>query len=299
MTASLRGPAVIDAHVHLWDLDVRPQPWTDDLPLLRRSFTVGDLGDVLAANGVDAAIVVQAGDTTDETIDLLAIAATEPRLAGVIGWVDLTASDVDKQIASLRSAPGGGRLVGVRHQLQIEPDPRWLGRSDVRDGLAVVAEAGLVYDVVVSSDQLPLVGETVEAVAGLRFVLDHAGKPPVRSGDLGRWRHDIDALASCPRAAVKLSGLVTEADWATWTQRQIDPVIEHVLAAFGPDRTMAGSDWPVCLLAADYGSAMTTLTSALDRLRPADRESVRGGTAARWYGLVEVADASGSNGKAP
>ncbi len=299
MTASVTGPAVIDAHVHLWDLRVRPQPWTDDLPPLRRSFTIDDLRDVLAANGVDAAIVVQAGDTIDETIDLLAIAATEPRLAGVIGWVDLTASDVDKQLASLGSAPGGDRLVGVRHQLQIEPDPRWLGRSDVRDGLAAIAEAGLVYDVVVSSDQLPLVGETVEAVAGLRFVLDHAGKPPVRSGDLGRWRRDIEALASCPRVAVKLSGLVTEADWANWTQGQLDPVIEHVLAAFGPDRTMAGSDWPVCLLAADYGSVMTTLAPALDRLRPAERESVRGGTAAHWYRLARVDDAVGPNGTGP
>jgi L-fucono-1,5-lactonase len=299
MTASASGPAVIDAHVHLWDLDVRPQPWTDDLPPLRRSFAAGDLRDVLGANGVDAAIVVQAGDTTDETTDLLAIAATEPLIAGVIGWVDLTSSDVDEQLASLHSAPGGDRLVGVRHQLQIEPDPLWLGRSDVRDGLAVVAKAGLIYDVVVSSDQLPLVAETVKTVAGLRFVLDHAGKPPVRSGDLGRWRHDIDALASCPRVAVKLSGLVTEADWATWTQDQLDPVVEHVLAAFGPDRTMAGSDWPVCLLAADYGSAMTTLTPALDRLRPAGRDSVRGGTASRWYGLGGVDDAAGPNGTAP
>jgi L-fuconolactonase len=187
----------------------------------------------------------------------------------------------------------------VRHQLQIEPDPLWLGRSDVRDGLAAVAEAGLVYDIVVSSDQLPLVAETVEAVADLRFVLDHAGKPPIRSGDLGRWRQDIDALASCPRVAVKLSGLVTEAEWATWTQAQLDPVIEHVLAAFGPDRTMAGSDWPVCLLAADYGSVVTTLTPLLDRMRPPERDSMRGGAAARWYCLAGVGDAVGLNGTGP
>jgi L-fuconolactonase len=293
------SPAVVDAHVHLWDLDARPQPWTDDLPPLRRSFTVGDLDGVLAANGVDAAIVVQAGDTTDETVELLAIAATHPRLAGVIGWVDLTTGDVDKQLASLRSAPGGDRLVGVRHQLQIEPDPQWLRRSDVRDGLAAVAEAGLVYDIVVSNDQLPLVVETVEAVGGARFVLDHAGKPPIRSGDLSRWRHDVETLARCPRVAVKLSGLVTEADWTGWTQNQLDPVIGHVLTTFGPDRTMAGSDWPVCLLAADYGSVMTTLTRALGRLRSAERQSIWGGTAAHWYSLSGVGDAVGQNGGGP
>lgn len=274
---------VIDAHVHVWDLTRRPQPWTGQFPALQRSFLLRDLEQVLDSHGVDAAVVVQAGDTTGETLDLLALAATSPRLAGVVGWVDLLSRDVAGEVAALRAAPGGGRLVGVRHQLQAEPDSRYLARPGVRDGLTAVAAAGLAYDVVVSPWQLPLVVETAAALPDVRFVLDHAGKPPIASGDLRDWRADLARLAALPNTAVKLSGLVTEADWARWTQAGLAPVIDHVLACFGAGRTMAGSDWPVCLLAADYGAVRSAIATALARLDGAGRASVLGGTAARWY----------------
>jgi L-fucono-1,5-lactonase len=274
---------VLDAHVHLWDLAVRPQPWTAQFPLLQRSFLLPDLERVLDDHGTDAAVVVQAGDTTDETLDLLALASTTPRLAGVVGWVDLDGPDVGGALAALRAAPGGGKLVAVRHQLQVEPDPRYLARPGVRSGLTAVAEAGLAYDVVVSPWQLPLVTETVAALPGTRFVLDHAGKPPVASGDLLAWQANLARLAELPNVAVKLSGLVTEADWATWTQADLTPVLGHALACFGADRAMAGSDWPVCLLAAGYGAVRATLDPALSRLDAAGRAAVLGGTAAHWY----------------
>jgi L-fuconolactonase len=281
---------LIDAHVHLWDLDARPQPWTDPFPVLRRSFGIDELAAVLDSHGVDAAVVVQAGDTTGETLDLLALAADTHRLAGVVGWVDLSGVDVAGALSSLRSAPGGGRLVAVRHQLQVEPDPAFLGRPDVRAGLAAVAAAGLTYDVVISPSQLPLVIDTVAAVPALRFVLDHAGKPPVTgpAAEMNRWRADLAELAEAPNVAVKVSGLVTEADWTSWTQAQLEPVIAHVFDSFGPARVMAGSDWPVCLLAADYGVVQATLTPALDRLGADARADVLGGTAARWYPGVTV-----------
>ena len=274
---------VIDAHVHLWDLTVRPQPWTDQLPLLRRSFLLPDLEKVLDDHGVDAAVVIQAGDTTGETLDLLALAANTPALAGVVGWVDLDGPDVPGALAALRTAPGGEKLVGVRHQLQVESDPRYLARAGVQEGLTAVAEAGIVYDLVVSSEHLPLVVETVDGLPDVRFVLDHAGKPPIASGDVRAWRADLAALAALPNVAVKVSGLVTEADWACWTQDDLAPVIDHVLACFGANRTMAGSDWPVCLLAADYGAVQETLDPALGLLDAAGRAAVLGGTAARWY----------------
>ena len=117
----------------------------------------------------------------------------------------------------------------------------------------------------------------------MRFVLDHAGKPPIASGDLRTWRADLARLAALPNMAVKLSGLVTEADWAGWTQADLAPVIDHVLACFGAERTMAGSDWPVCLLAADYGALRSAIAAALDRLDSAAQTAVLSGTAARWY----------------
>ncbi len=273
--------AVLDAHVHLWDLDAHPQPWTEPFPVLHRSFGVADLRAVLTAHGVDAAIVVQAGDTTGETLDLLELADAEPVLAGVVGWADFTA-DLADDLDRLRAAPGGHRLVGLRHQLQVEPDKRWLARGQVRDGLRALAERDLVFDVVVSPEQLPLVTETVQALPGTSFVLDHAGKPAIAGGDVAAWRADIAALAAAPNVAVKLSGLVTEAG-PDWTQDQLDPVLEHVIDCFGPDRVMAGSDWPVCLLAADYGAVQRTLQPALTRLDPTLQRAIRGGTAARWY----------------
>ena len=217
--------------------------------------------------GTDAAVVVQAGDTTGETLDLLALAGTTPRLAGVVGWVDLDGPDVRGSLAALHTAPGGDKLVAVRHQLQVEADPRYLARPGVRNGLTAVAEAGgLAFDVVVSPWQLPLATETAAALPGVRFVLDHAGKPPIASGDLRAWRADLARLAELPNVAVKVSGLVTEADCVTWTQADLAPVIDHVLACFGTGRTMAGSDWPVCLLAADYAAVRATLDPALGRL---------------------------------
>jgi L-fuconolactonase len=277
--------SVIDAHVHLWDLDVRPQPWTDRFPVLQRSFRIDELTALLEAHGVDAAIVVQAGDTTGETLDLLALAAGTSRLAGVVGWVDLSGADVAQALSTLRSAPGGGKLVAVRHQLQVEPDPAFLARPDVRTGLAAVSAAGLSYDVVISPSQLPVLIDVVAALPQLRFVLDHAGKPAVAAAgaELDRWRADLAELATAANVAVKLSGLVTEADWASWTQAQLEPVIEHVFACFGPSRVMAGSDWPVCLLAADYGTVRTTLAPTLARLGADERAEVLGGTARRWY----------------
>lgn len=277
--------SVVDAHVHLWDLAARPQPWTAQFPVLQRDFLLPELEKVLDDHGVDAAVVVQAGNTVGETLDLLALAGTTPRLAGVVGWVNLDGPGVGDAVAALRAAPGGRRLVAVRHQLQVEPDPGYLARPGVRDGLAVVAATGLAYDVVVSPWQLPLVTETVAALPETRFVLDHAGKPPLAAGDLAGWQSDLARLAELPNVAVKLSGLVTEADRATWSPADLSPAIEHVLACFGADRTMAGSDWPVCLLAAGYGAVRATLASVLGTLDPAGRADVLGGTAARWYRL--------------
>ena len=278
----------VDAHHHLWDLAVRDQPWTEGLPTLRRSFALAELEPELRREGIGATVLVQTVDVPEESPELLALAAASPVVAGVVGWVDLTAPDVVDRLAALRAGPGGEALVGVRHGAQSEPDPRWLCRADVRRGLAQVEAAGLVYDLLVVPAQLPAAVETVRVLPGLRFVLDHAGKPNIARGteaDRAGWAADIRALGAEDNVAVKLSGLVTEADHDSWKPADIRPYAEQVLTAFGPARTMYGSDWPVCLLAADYGRVAALAGELTEALSPAERDAVLGATAARWYTL--------------
>lgn len=285
----------IDAHVHVWDLGVRPQPWTAEFPLLQRSFALDDLTEDRTAAAIDAVVLVQADACFDETLDLLEQAEAHTEVAGVVGWFDLTA-DVPAQIARARSHAGGRFLVGARHQLQLEPDPRWLARDGVRCGLEALAEVDLSYDVVVSPEQLPMVLDVATALPQLRFVLDHGGKPPIASGDLRAWRSDIERLSARPNVAVKASGLVTEADWEHWSPSQLRPVIDHLLARFGPSRVMFGSDWPVCRLASSYAEVVATFQASIDALDDDDmdddgnnnnaREAVWGGTARAWYRIV-------------
>ncbi|MGH3504284.1 MAG: amidohydrolase family protein [Nocardioidaceae bacterium] len=279
-------PAVqrVDAHHHVWDLAVRDQPWTADLPPLRRSFDLRELRPQLAAHGIDATVVVQTVTAPEETPELLALTAEAP-VVGVVGWVDLSAPDVADRLAELRGMGGGGTLVGIRHQVQEEADPRWLCRPDVRRGLSVLADADLAYDLLIVPHQLPAAVETTRALPGLRFVLDHAGKPAIADGALEPWRGDIWALAASPNVAVKLSGLVTEADHQAWTTDDLRRYADVLIESFGAHRMMFGSDWPVCLLAAGYSEVVAAAEELVAGLSPAEWARVFGGTAARWYRL--------------
>ncbi|MFC7493587.1 MULTISPECIES: amidohydrolase family protein [unclassified Nocardioides] len=282
-------PPRIDAHHHVWDPVRRPQPWTDGLPVLQREFSMEELVPQLHAEGVDGTVVVHTLASLAETHELLALAAREPLVAGVVGWFDLTDPALDDVLATARAHAGGRRLVGARHQLQVEPDPQWLTRPEVARGLTCLARHGLAYDVVVSPGQLAMVATVASRLPEVRFVLDHAGKPPIAGGDLADWVRDVRALAAHDNVAVKLSGLVTEASWSGWNADDLRPVVETVLEAWGPDRTMLGSDWPVCLLAdADYARVTGAHELLVAGLGPDERDAVRGGTAQRIYGL-EVA----------
>lgn len=276
----------IDAHHHVWDLAVRDQPWTAGLPVLRRSYDMDDLRPHLVAHRIDATVVVQTVTVADETPELLALAAHDPAIAGVVGWVDLTAPDVEDRIAALLDGPGGGKLVAIRHQVQEEPDLRWLCRPGARRGLAAVADAGLAYDLVITPEQLPATTETVAALSGLRFVLDHAAKPRIRTEAVQPWRTEIRALAVLPNVVVKLSGLVTEADHEHWKVADLQPYADTLLEAFGPARTMYGSDWPVCRLAGSYAQVMEAAEQLTDGLTASERADVFGATAVRTYRLV-------------
>lgn len=279
---------ITDAHQHLWDPAQRPYPWLEDPALapIRRPYGLEDLRREAQASGVTQTILVQTVPTMTETADFLRIAADSAGLIrGVVGWVDLTDHAAADAIAELRAGRGGELLVGIRHQAQDEPDPDWLRRDDVLHGLTAVARAGLVNELLVRPHQLPAAVNAVQRVPEGRFVLDHAAKPAIRGSVVEPWASDLRRLAAQPNVACKLSGLVTEADWASWSIEDLRPYAEMVLHFFGPRRVMAGSDWPVCELAASYTQVWDTVGTLLERLSPGERDDVLGATAARVYAI--------------
>jgi L-fuconolactonase len=282
------GAAVtVDAHHHVWDLSVRDQDWITgpELQPLRRDFTVTDLAPEARATGADRTVLVQTITVAEETPEFLALADAHHLIAGVVGWTDLTRPDITDELARLRELPGGHYLKGIRHQVQGEPDPNWLLRPDVRRGLTAVADAGLVYDLLVLPQQFPAAVEVAASLPQLTFVLDHLGKPPIASGRLEPWATSLRSLAALPNTYCKLSGMVTEADWKTWRTADLHPYADTALDAFGPSRLMFGSDWPVCVLAATYGQVTETAGELTDDLSAAERADVFEGTATRVYGL--------------
>lgn len=273
---------IVDSHHHFWDPSRRDYPWMgDELAEIRRPFGPDDLRPLLEANGVDKSILVQTVSNLDETREFLQIAASNDFVAGVVGWVDLTDPEVGNVIAGLRDGAGGGRLAGIRHQVHDESDPGWLRRDDVQRGIEAVGEAGLAYDLLVRTREVPAAVDTVRRHPEMRFVIDHAAKPRIAGGlmDVG-WEEAMAPLADLPNVACKISGLVTEADWNRWTEEDLDPYVRRVLGWFGSERCLFGTDWPVCLLAASYERVVTTMRSLIG-----DDESVFGGTAARVYGI--------------
>ncbi|MET3806546.1 L-fuconolactonase [Nakamurella sp. UYEF19] len=274
-------PLRIDSHHHLWDLAVRDQAWTVNLPGIHRSFSLDDLRPALVRKQIDGTVLVQTVAVAAETPEFLAIAHADPAVLGVVGWVDLTGVDVAGRLAELDDP----LLVGIRALAQDEPDPGWLCRPDVIRGVAAVGAAGLVYDLLVRHTQLPAAIELVRALPEVSFVLDHAGKPAISEGSWHPWAEGIEVLAGHQNVVVKLSGLVTETGGDP-SARAISPYSDHLLRSFGPSRLMFGSDWPVCLLAASYDEVVELTDVLTGQLSPSERAEVFGGTADRWYGLL-------------
>jgi L-fuconolactonase len=252
---------VIDAHVHFWG--GRLDWMTEGMAVLHRALGPEELRPSLAANGIDRIVVVQTQSSLEETRRFLALAETSDLVAGVVGWVDLTAPDVAAALAELCESPG---LVGIRHQVHDEPDPAWLLRDDVRRGLRAVQDAGLAYDLLVRPRELPAALEVARAFPELRLVIDHAAKPPVASGELEPWAGRMAPFAELEHVSCKVSGLVTEANWERWSAADLVPYVSRLAAWFGPERLLFGSDWPVCLLAASYDEVVAAYGDALGGL---------------------------------
>jgi L-fuconolactonase len=270
----------IDAHQHFWRYDPSEYGWIDDsLAPLRRDFLPADLEPLLRAAGFDACIAVQARQTIEETRFLLDLAGRHPFVAGVVGWVDLLAPDVEARIAAVAHP----RLVGLRHIVQSEPDERFLLRPELLRGVAAASAAGLAYDILIYARHLPVAIEFARRLEGHRLVLDHLAKPDIRRGARREWERDLRALARSGHVLAKLSGLVTEADWAAWTADQIRPYLDVALDCFGADRLMIGSDWPVCTVAADYARTMDVVVDFVRDLSASEQDAVLGGNAARLW----------------
>lgn len=279
-------PRVVDAHVHVWKLAGGP-PHVDyrwlgpQLPLLNRSYELTELAPELAAAGVDAVVLVQAADSEAETEQLLQVAADSPVPARVVGWLPL--ADPGATTVALQRFRDTPVLAGVRHLIHDEPDPQWLLRADVAQGMELIAEAGLVFDAVA---QRPDLIAQIPAVASrhpeLTIVLDHLGKPPIADGGWQPWADLLAAAAAEPNVMGKISGLGT-ASAPGWTADDWRRYVEHAVDVFGPDRMMLGGDWPVALQAGSYADTWAATLAVLDGLTEPGRSRILGETAARIY----------------
>lgn len=290
----------IDAHHHFWDPARYSYPWMagDAMDPVRRAFTPADLRGTLAEEEIDGTVLVQTLSSLQETREFLQLAAATDFVQGVVGWADLTSPSVADDLDALLDGPGGRWLAGIRHQVHDEPDPDWLTRTDVHRGLAAVQQRGLTYDLLVRARELPAAQEAVQEFPNLQFVLDHIAKPRIADGRDDPWSQHMPALAAQPNVAVKLSGMVTEADWATWSANDLRPFVSRVAEWFGVQRLMFGSDWPVCLLAGSYHSVLRGLTDALPVMPSAELDQILGTNALRIYGLGKntAADAVADSG---
>jgi L-fuconolactonase len=278
----------VDAHQHFWDPASYHYPWMEGAALdpIRHAFGPGDFESELVRAGIDASILVQTLASESETREFLRVARDTNFVMGVVGWVDLMADEVGERLDALIAAPGGRWLVGIRHQVHDEEDPRWLCREDVRRGLQAVQMRGLTYDLLVRAREIPAAIETVEAMPDLHFVVDHIAKPTIKAGTDPAWEIGMKKFSSLPHVSLKVSGMVTEADWANWTVADLLPFVGQVMEWFGVERLMFGSDWPLCLLAASgYLEVLDATREALGELSDVEAQAVFGANAQSFYGL--------------
>ena len=272
----------LDSHQHFWAYDPVQYGWMKPEWLIRRDCLPPELAAELKGCRIDGCVAVQARQSLDESRWLLELADRFPMIKGVVGWVDLRSPDVAGQLARFAAHP---KFKGVRHVVQDEPDDRFLLREDFQRGLAKLRDFGLTYDLLIFPRQLPAAIELVRAFPLQTFVLDHIAKPAIKDGLLTPWREQILELAALPNVCCKVSGMVTEADWAGWKPADFKPYLDTVFEAFGPDRLMYGSDWPVALLAGTYRRVFELARDYVAPLGAETEAKFFGGNTVRFYGL--------------
>jgi L-fuconolactonase len=273
----------IDSHQHFWRYDAVRDAWiTGSMAALKRDFLPEHLAVELTANGIDACVAVQADPSENETKFLLDLAEKNSRIAGVVGWVDLLSPRVGERLEHFSHF---SKLRGFRHIAQAEPDDGFLARESFVKGVAQLRAFGFTYDILIYPRQLPAAIELVARVLEQQFVVDHCAKPEVKTRRLSPWAEQMREIAQNKDVFCKVSGLVTEADWKHWKADDFKPYLDVVFEAFGPERLMFGSDWPVCLLAATYRQVEQLIEDYVKGFSLADKEKIFGGNAARFYRL--------------
>jgi L-fuconolactonase len=273
----------IDAHQHFWDLERFPYSWMPAEPSpLRRNFLPPDLQPMLERNRFDGSVVIQASSHPDEATWLLDLADQYSFVLGVVAWVDLTGPELGHTLDRLQRRK---KFKGVRHPVHDEAADRWLLRPDVIAGLKELERRGIPYDLLLRPRHLPLVPVLAERVPRLRMVIDHIAKPLIAERVMEPWARDMAVASQIPQIFVKVSGMITEADWKGWTADDLRPYVQHVMGLFGPERMMFGSDWPVCLLVGGWKQVLAAFTQAIGALPMDLRDDLLGGTATRFYDL--------------
>jgi len=274
----------IDSHQHFWRYSPAEYGWIDDrMARIRRDFLPDDLAPLLAASGLDGAVAVQARSSLEETRFLLELAREHDCVKGVVGWADLCGDDLDAVLDELCQEPS---LRGLRHVVQDEPDDDFLRRADFQAGVRKLAARGLVYDILIYPRQLDAAVAFAAALPDQPFVLDHLAKPDIAGARADNWRGGFRELAAMDHVLCKVSGMVTEAKWNAWQPDDFRAYMDEALDAFGIDRLMFGSDWPVALLAADgYQDVYQLVADWAAQLSEDEQAKLFGGNAARFYGL--------------
>ncbi len=274
----------IDAHQHCWQYDPEEYAWMaeDKWSILREDHMPPDLHQHLQRHELDGAIMVQVRQNLDETRWMLDLAEQYSYILGVVGWVDLCSPEAGAQLDEFKDHPN---FCGVRHLVQDEEDDEFLLRDDFCRGMKEVADRGITYDILVYPNQLKAAVQFVDRFPDAPFVLDHIAKPYIKKGEIDPWKSELQALAERPNVACKVSGMVTEADWEEWRKEDFHPYLDVAFEAFGEDRLIYGSDWPMCELAGGYMKMAAVTTDYAARVSGEAREKLFGRNAIRWYGL--------------
>ncbi len=273
----------IDAHQHFWHYNPVKDTWiTEDMKEIRRDFLPEDLEKELRHNDMDGSVVVQAAPTEKETDFLLELAAKNDFIKGVVGWVDFTSKNIEER---LKHYKGRSKLKGFRHLVQDEPDEKFLLREDFCNGINLLQKYGFTYDILIYPKQLSAAIEFVQRFPKQRFVVDHMAKPYIKAGILSPWDEHMKELSGYSNVYCKLSGIITEADWQQWTEKELISYLDVVFEAFGTERLMFGSDWPVCLVAGNYRKVKKIITDYMQTLSSENRQAVMGRNAIKFYRL--------------
>lgn len=268
----------IDAHQHFWTYSESMEWITPDMQVIRKDFSPPELKTLLDQVGVDGCVTVQVDQTDAETLALLSLADTHDFIKGIVGWIGLCSASVSEQLAAYKQYP---KLKGFRHILQGE-EPGFMLQENFLNGIKELGRKGYTYDILVYPHHLPAVLELLKYCPDQFFVIDHIAKPDIKNGRIDNWARYIKEIALYPNVYCKVSGMVTEADWKNWTQNDMIPYLDIVSEAFGARRLMFGSDWPVCLVAAQYREVVSVVSKYFS---VTEHEAVMGGNATRFYQL--------------